>query len=255
MNKKQKLSLLKAVMVVGVLFGANNAFACSYLPLASDIAKGTKNTTICVDVPNFLTSNHFVYNIDTPVTADGIPVTSGGTPLAFKHMWLMGSANIAFLKTHGHDNGDGTVTDPLIPLASPDPAFPAGVPQMSIIGIIHGSALKWALSDAWWQAQTDAMGHQLYPNGNPNKAWFAKIQGMAAKGLDIKLEVCAVTLEGAGLTSDDVYVDPNTGWRIPVNQGAFGRMSHLHQVGGYAIVSEGWEDNDRAHKPLPAPAY
>jgi hypothetical protein len=250
MNNKNRSFLFKAVLLIGTLLGAHSAFAdcpagTSLAPLASDIANGTTNTTICVDQLNYLTSNHFVFNIDTPVTADGIPVTAGGTPLAFKHMWLMGSANIAFLKTHGFANPDGTVTDPLVPLTNPDPAFPNGVPRMSIIGIIHGSALSWALSDAWWEAQVDDDGHQLYPDGNPNKAWFAKIQAMQAKGMDIKLEVCGVTLEGAGLTRDDVYVDPNTGWRIPVNQGAFGRMSHLHQVGGYAVVSEGWEDNDR----------
>ena len=62
--------------------------------------------------------------------------------------------------------------------------------------------------------------------------------------MDVHLEVCGVTLEGAGLTRDDVYSDPDTGWRIMVNQGAFGRMSALSQE-GYAIVSEGWIDNDK----------
>lgn len=237
MYKLQKLSLLKAVMVVGVLLGANNAFACSYLPLASDIAKGTKNTTICVDVPNVLIANQFAFNIDTPVTADGIPATNGGTPLAFKHMWLMGSANVFAMNKNfgGVDGVIKTVTTP---------NWTDEVKRYSIIGIIHGSALKWALSDAWWEAQTDAYGHQLYPNGNPNKAWFTKIQALEAQGMDIRLEVCGVTLEGAGLTRDDVYVDPNTGWRIKVNQGAFGRMSHLHGFDGYSVVSEGWEDRD-----------
>lgn len=244
--------LLKATILVGALLGSAYASAdcpagTSLAPLASDIANGTTNTTICVDQLNYLSSNHFVYNIDTPVTADGIPATAGGTPLAFKHMWLMGSANaLVISKKFGG-------VDPTT--ATTDPAFPKGLPQFSIIGIIHGSALKWALSDAWWEAQTDAMGHQLYPDGNPNKAWFAKIQALEAQGMDIRLEVCGVTLEGAGLTRDDVYVDPDTGWRIPVNQGAFGRMSHLHAVDGYAIVSEGWEDNDKLHYPLPEAAY
>jgi hypothetical protein len=46
---------------------------------------------------------------------------------------------------------------------------------------------------------------------------------------------------GKGLTHDDVYPG------ILVNQGAFGRMSALHQD-GYAIVSEGWVDNDKRHR-------
>jgi hypothetical protein len=243
MYKKQKLSLLKAVMVVGVLFGANTAFACQYMPLASDIANGTlPNKTICVDVPNHLGKNDFVFNIDTPVTKDGIPATNGGTPLAFKHMWLMGSANL-FAITHKF----GGVNAVIKTVSAPDGSWTDEVKRFSIIGIIHGSALKWALSDAWWEAQKDAMGHQLYPNGNPNKAWFAKIQALEAAGMDIRLEVCGVTLEGAGLTRDDVYSDATTGWRIMVNQGAFGRMSHLHSFDGYSVVSEGWEDND--HMP------
>jgi intracellular sulfur oxidation DsrE/DsrF family protein len=235
-----KKHLAKAVILLAALSGSTYAFAdcpagTTLAPLASDIANGTKNTTICVDVLNKLTSNHFVYDIDTPVTKDGIPATAGGTPLAFKHMWLMSSANLAFMKKNlsGVDTVDSTT----------------GIARFSIIGVIHGSALKWALSDAWWKSQVDDDGNQLYPNGNPNKAWFAKLQALQAQGMDVRLEVCGVTLEGAGLTRDDVYSDPTTGWRIKVNQGAFGRMSTLHRE-GYAIVSEGWEDNDRQHHDL-----
>jgi hypothetical protein len=249
MNNKKTALLMKASIFGAALLGSTYALAdCtnggSLLPLASDIANGTKNTTVCVDVPNFLTSNQFVYNIDTPVTGDGIPLSAGGTPLAFKHMWLMGSANLAFLKKTYSGNGD---LDPVIKTIT-TPAFTDEVRKMSIIGIIHGSALKWALSDAWWEAQVDEDGHQLYPDGNPNKAWFAKIAAMQAKGMDIRLEVCAVTLEGAGLTRDDVYADDSINFRIKVNQGAFGRISHLHGVDGYTVVSEGWEDNDSMYK-------
>jgi len=219
-----KSYLAKAAILLAALSGSAYAdcpAGTTLAPLASDIANGTRNTTICVDVLNKLTSNDFVYNIDTPVTKDGIPATAGGTPLAFKHMWLMGSANVAFIKKQAAAGND----------VSSD---------FSIIGIIHGSALKWALNDAWWEAQVDDDGNQLYPNGNPNKAWFNKLAALKAKGLDIHLEVCGVTLEGAGLTRDNVYPG------ILVNQGAFGRMSTLHRE-GYAIVSEGWEDNDKHH--------
>jgi len=217
---------------MGVLFGAHNAFACSYLPLANGLAAGwqnlidgtatsfapTPNTTVCVDVANNLTKNFFVFDIDTPVTKDG---TVNGVPSAFNHMWLMGSANLAFIKKQLSLGNDVSA-------------------NFSIKGIIHGSALKWALNDAWWQKQVDRYGNQLYPNGNPNKVWFDKLNWLKAHGMDIQLETCAVTLSGAGLTHDDVYPG------ILVNQGAFGRMSSLHQQ-GYGVVSEGWVDNDKAY--------
>jgi hypothetical protein len=248
MNNKKSAYIMKAAILVASLLGSTYALAdcpagTSLAPLASDIANGTKNTTVCVDVPNYLIKNRFVYNIDTPVTGEGIPLVAGGTPLAFKHMWLMGSANLAFLKKTYSGTGD---LDPVINTIT-TPAFTDEVRKMSIIGIIHGSALKWALSDAWWEAQTDAYGNHPYPNGNPNKEWFAKIAAMQVQGMDIRLEVCAVTLEGAGLTRDDVYADDSINFRIKVNQGAFGRMAHLHEFDGYAIVSEGWEDRDRSH--------
>ena len=251
MFQKTAKNVIQATVLVGAIFGSSYASAAvnvdcpnggiGTLNLASDIANGTKNSTICVDVPNVLVSNQFVFDIDTPVTSDG---TVDGTPSAFKHMWLMGSANIAFLKNQHGLNADGTISDPVVKSVVVTPTVTDDIKQMSIIGIVHGSALKWALSDAWWEAQVDDDGHQLYPNGNPNKAWFAKIAAMQAKGMDIRLEVCGVTLEGAGLTRDDVYSDSTTGFRILVNQGAFGRMSHLHKFDGYAIVSEGWVDTD-----------
>ena len=224
MMNNRKHYVAKAVILLGALLGSAYASAdcpvgTTLAPLASDIANGTKNTTICVDVLNNLTANHFVFDIDTPVTKDG---TVNGVPSALNHMWLMGSANLAFIKNVLKNTGNDVSA------------------KFSIKGIIHGSALKWALNDAWWQAQVDEDGNQLYPNGNPNKAWFDKLNALKANGMDIQLETCGVTLEGAGLTRDDVYPG------ILVNQGAFGRMSSLHQQ-GYAIVSEGWVDTDKRH--------
>jgi len=224
--------LIKATILVGTLLGSAYASAdCSYLPLANGLAAGwdkmiagtettfkpNPNTTVCVDIANNLQKNFFVFDIDTPVTKDG---TVNGTPSAFNHMYLMASANLAYIKNVAKNTGNDV----------------SG--SFSIKGIIHGSALKWALSDAWWQKQVDDDGNQLYPNGNPNKAWFDKLNWLKAHGMDVQLEVCAVTLSGAGLTHDDVYPG------ILVNQGAFGRMSSLHQQ-GYAVVSEGWVDNDK----------
>lgn len=227
MFQKSAKNLLKATILIGTLLASAYASAdCPpgtvLAPLASDIANGTTNTTVCVDVLNHLTANYFVFDIDTPVTKDG---TVDGTPSAFNHMWLMGSANLAFIKKQASLGNDVSA-------------------QFSIKGIIHGSALKWALNDAWWEALVDAHGNQLYPNGNPNKAWFDKLNALKASGLNIQLEVCGVTLEGAGLTRDNVYPG------ILVNQGAFGRMSSLHQQ-GFAIVSEGWVDNDSYYVKMP----
>ena len=241
-NKVKKYSA-KAVLLMAALSVSGYSYAApdkpvdcndpaNYLPLANGIADGwqklidgtatsfqpTKNSTVCVDINNHLTSNYFVFDIDTPVTKDG---TVNGTPSAFNHMWLMGSANLAAIKKAAQAGKDLTAS-------------------YSIRGIIHGSALKWALNDAWWKAQVDDDGRQLYPDGNPNKAWFDKLDWLNKHGMDIQLEVCGVTLSGAGLTHADVYPG------ILVNQGAFGRMSRLHQD-GYAVVSEGWVDTDKHH--------
>ena len=224
-------SYMKAAIFAAVMMGSSYASAdCEYLPLANGLAAGfgkiidgtetsfkpNPNTTVCVDIPNGLTENFFVFNIDTPATKDG---TVGGTPAALNHMWLMGSANLAAINKAAQGGKDVKAS-------------------YSIKGIIHGTALSWALNDAWWQAQVDEDGNQLYPNGNPNKAWFDKLNWLKARGLDIQLEVCAVSLSGGGYTRDNVYPG------ILVNQGAFGRMSSLHQK-GYAVVAEGWVDNDK----------
>jgi hypothetical protein len=240
MHKNKTHYILKAVFLTGALLGTTAAFAdpncnggAKLMTLASNVTEGleagtppTANTTVCVDTPANLMSNHMVFNIDTPATSNG---TESGTPVALKHMYLMAAANIARVKGWNLHHPDG----PYLSLS-----------DFSIIGIIHGSALKWALNDAWWQAQVDVAGRQLYPDGNPNRQWFDKLAALQAKGMDVHLEVCAVSLRGAGLSNTVVHtdVDPN----VLVTQGAFGRMSSLAQQ-GYAIVQEGWVDNDDKH--------
>lgn len=228
-------SYFSAIIISGAMLGSGHAFAdCTYPTLASNVTEGielfnaglktdpspTVNTTVCVDVPVQLMKNKMVYNMDTPVTKDG---TANGIPNGLRHMWLMGSANIA--RAMGVKKNTGMEI----------------LPEFHIKGIIHGSALSWALNDAWWQGQVDEDGNQLYPDGNPNKEWINKVLALQSKGLDIQLEVCAVSLMGKKLSDTDVYPG------ILVNQGAFGRISALHQD-GYAIVSEGWVDNDKKHK-------
>lgn len=220
MSKKNKQYLYKTIVLFGMLLGANQAFAadgCQYLPLVPNIIAGdpTGNTTVCVDIPNPLPNgNKIVWDIDTPVTTDGKPNT---TPAGLRHMWMMSVANAAFAAKNGKDPS-----------------------TYHIYGVIHGTALSWALNDDWWKAQLDEDGNQLYPNGNPEGPWIQKVLAMKAKGLDIQLEVCGVTLMGAGLKSSDVYPG------ILVNQGAFGRFAVLHQK-DYLVIQEGWIDTDRHH--------
>lgn len=250
MNNKQKLSLLKAVTLLGVLFGSTSAFAaegvipaCQYMPIAATIINGDAYKGLaarkagnealadsyfkeCVDIPlqaaNFK-QNHVVFSLDSRATKDG---TDMGTPNGLRHLVMMGRA-MQFRAKHG-----------LL-----DPA------NVQMIGIIHGTALNWALSDAWWQAQVDDDGNQLYPDGNPYKDLIDSLFDMNAgvntapdgtqPAIGIQLETCAVTLYGAGLTADDVYSDAKG--RIYVNQGAIGRIVDLQQR-GYALMMEGWND-------------
>lgn len=234
-NKKHRL--VKAIILAGTILVPAYSFAadgCQYLTLVPNIIAGisngtgvpTANTTVCVDVPVQLMQSHMLFDMDTPVTTDGLPNT---TPSGLRHMWMLGIANIGRAKAVYKASG-GTKNI---------------LSDMHVKGILHGTALSWALNDAWWQKQVDDDGNQLYPNGNPEGPWIQKVlalknQSLAGANLDISVEVCGVTLMGAGLTSDDVYPG------ILVNQGAFGRMSALSQE-GYAIVSEGWIDNDKHH--------
>jgi len=239
MSNNKKPFFMKAVILTGAILGSTSALAaegCTYPTLASNVTEGidlynaglqatpapTTNSTVCVDVPVQLMENRMVFDLDTPVTTDG---TTNGTPAGLRHMYMMGAANVARAK------GVLKATNGAVNL----------LPNFHIKGIIHGTALSWALNDAWWQSQVDEDGNQLYPEGNPNKAWINKLIGLKNQGLDIQLEVCAVTLMGKNLTNNDVFPG------ILVNQGAFGRMSALSQE-DYAIVSEGWIDNDKRHR-------
>lgn len=222
---KSILRLLSVAVVVGVsTFGSNLAIAtqgvipsCQYMPLVNNpIISGVPNTTVCIDVPVNLSENHSVFNIDTQVTTDG---TSTGAPAALRHMWMLGKAMQARVNAGRMDAAN-----------------------IQIIGVMHGSALSWALNDAWWQKQVDKRGRQLYPNGNPNKEWLEKIFALNNAGVNIQLEVCGVTMSGKGLTNADLYSSPNG--KIHVNQGAIGRIIDLQQK-GYAVMQEGWIDNDK----------
>lgn len=181
---------------------------CEYLPLATNLAFpkkfGQKNTSICVDIPVKLEKAKIVFNMDTPA------VDKTGNANGLKHMAMMGFVMKQQIK-------DG--------LIKPE--------NVSIIGIVHGSALKWVTK------------------ASTQKKWINAIFKLQSEGVNIHLEACAAAMNGAGLTKKDLYSytakgdpDPKAGGRIYVNQGAFGRELYL-QNQGYAYAEEG---NDHSGK-------
>lgn len=181
---------------------------CEYPTLATNLAFpkkfGKKNASICVDIPVHLEKARIIFNMDTPA------VDNNGNANGLKHMVMMGYVMKQQIK-------DGLIK-----------------PQdVSIIGIVHGSALKWVTK------------------ASTQKKWIDTIFKLKNEGVNIQLETCAVTMNGAGLTKKNLYTytaegnpDPNAGGRIYVNQGAFGRELYL-QNHGYAYAEEG---NDHSGK-------
>lgn len=175
---------------------------CEYPQLGTNLVDpkkfGSKNTSVCVDIPVELKQSKIVFNMDTPA-AD-----KEGNANGLSHMILMGIVRKQQIK-------EG--------LIKPE--------DVSIIGIIHGAALKWATKET-----------------NQQKL-INEIFKLKSEGINIQLEVCANAVSGAGLTKKDLYSytadgkpDPKAGGRIYVNQGAFDREIYL-QNHGYAYVEEG----------------
>lgn len=188
---------LKAILLTGLALGSTSVLADN---CAKTTASGAANSGICVQVPVGLPSQKMVFNIDSQITADG---TSNGQPLALQHMLKLGTNNLARIKGTHLDKG----------------AF-------HIKGVIHGSAINWALSDKWW------IDHVPGAKGNPNKELLNKIADLRKnKGLDIQLEACADTMASKGLTNADLYPG------ILVNESAVGRLGDLQQL-GYTYIQE-----------------
>lgn len=208
------LILLGSLCGSGMAFGADSADTgskgildqCQYLPLATNLTNpakfGARNTTVCVDIPVEVHKAKMVFNMDTD-TVDGQGNSNG-----LKHMVMMGNVMKDQIKRG---------------LIKPE--------DVSIIGIIHGSALKWA---------TKAVPEQ-------QKKFIDTIFKLKKEGVNIQLEACAAAMNGAGLTKKDLYTydadgnpDPQAGGRIYVNQGAFARELDLENQ-GYAYFEEGYE--------------
>ncbi len=220
MNHRTRQIALAALLLSGAILGAGSALAadshaaagndildhCAYLPLATNLAMpgkfGARNTTICVDIPVHVQQARMIFNMDTD-TVDGKGNSNG-----LKHMVMMGSV----MKDE--------ISRGLIPRD-----------QVSIIGIVHGSALKWITK----------------PVPPQQKKWIDAIFKLQREGVPIHLEACAAAMNGAGLTKKNLYTydadgapDPKAGGRIYVNQGAFARELYL-QNHGYAYFEEGYD--------------
>ena len=226
MNNKKHYFSTTLLLILCTLFNVTTAFAhdhdehdaaintgildqCQYPTLATNLlapAKfGTDNTSICVDVPVNLNKVKNLFNMDTD-TVDG-----SGNSIGLKHMVML-----------------GLVIKDRISKGLMDPD------DVSIIGVIHGSAVKWALKTIPAQ----------------QKMWMERIFALKKAGVNIQLEVCGVTLNGMGKTKADVYTydangnpDPNANGRIYVNQGAIAREIYLQQH-GYTYINESYEDHD-----------
>ena len=212
--------VLGALVALGALVGTNSALAagssgadkngvldqCQYVPLATNLAFpkkfGAKNTTICVDIPVHVQKAKMVFNMDID-TVDG-----KGNANGLKHMVMMGSV----MKEQ--------IAEGMI-----QPS------EVSIIGIVHGSALKWITK----------------PVPPQQKKWIDAIFKLQREGVNIHLEACAAAMNGAHLTKKNLYSydsegnpDPKAGGRIYVNQGAFARELYLENH-GYAYFEEGYD--------------
>ena len=219
MKKLGVIFLLGSAILLGAVAGSNVAFAagsssadqneildhCQYVPLATNLAfpkqYGAKNTTVCVDIPVHVQKAKMVFNMDTD-TVDGKGNSNG-----LKHMVMM-----------------GTVMKDAIAKGQINPG------TVDIIGIVHGSAMKWLLK----------------PVPPQQKKWIEAIFKLKREGVNIHLEACAAAMDGAHLTKKNLFSydsngnpDPKAGGRIYVNQGAFARELYLHNH-GYAYFEEGY---------------
>ena len=222
MEAKKKLRLFGVLTVLAALGASGTAFAaggtagndildrCQYLPLATNLTApakfGAQNTSVCVDIPVEVQKARMVFNMDTD-TVDGKGNSNG-----LKHMVMMGNVMKDQIKRG---------------LIKPE--------DVSIIGILHGSALKWA---------TKAVPPQ-------QKQFIDAIFKLKQEGVNIQLEACAAAMNGAGLTKKNLYTydadgrpDPKAGGRIYVNQGAFGRELFLENQ-GYAYFEEGYDYHEK----------
>jgi len=220
-----KSCLFKSLFLAAAIFGSPGAFAgntdtgvldqCEKLPLVLNLAPfsttyGDANNSVCVDVPVALKEVHVVFNLDTN-TVDGNHVSVG-----LKHMFMLGTA----IK----DRIDRGLVNPS---------------NVSIIGVLHGTAAKWATNDSLTHATSEYIATQRF--------WINRIMALKNAGVNLQLEICGVTMRGNSWTNDNLYTpvdsQSNPIGKIYVNQGAIGRIIDLQQQ-KYVYIHEGYEDWD-----------
>jgi len=204
-------SLFKVLFLAGTLFGATTAFAdddndfSSGVTLDCSTASAPYLSTV-LNLPPFSNSYGSVNNtvcIDVPVN-----LTKSKVVFSINN-------NVAGVGVDGNGNSNGlkhlvmlgTVIKNRIAngLIKPD--------EVSIIGILHGSAIGWGTK-------------------NTNQAnWINQIFQLQQDGVNIQLELCGVTMLGAGMNNGMIYTDPNLArnGKIHVNQGAIARIMYLEQ--------------------------
>lgn len=161
--------------------------------------------SICVDIVKSFTKAKILFNLDTD------SVNGNGDSKGLKHMYMFGVAMMNKMKKM---QAMGLPVDPA---------------DFSIIGVMHGAAVKWALRT------------------NPEQRFYMNKIFELANYINIQLEICGVNMRSNGLTKGDLYtydadgnVDIEAPGRIYVNNGAIGRMLDL-QNRGYAYFHEGYE--------------
>jgi len=223
--KSKRSHLFGFLFLSAAMFGSSNAFAgntdtgvldqCEKLPLVLNLAPfsstyGDTNNSVCVDVPVALKEVHVVFNLDTN-TMDG-----NHSSVGLKHMFMLGTA----IK----DRIDRGLVNPS---------------NVSIIGVLHGTAAKWATNDTLSHSAAEYIAIQ--------RGWINKIMALKNAGVNLQLEICGVTMRGNNWTNDNLYtpIDSlgNPSGKIYVNQGAIGRIIDLQQQ-KYVYIHEGYEDWD-----------
>lgn len=213
MNTNIKHYLLKGIFLSSILGISNFAYAgklvdvlneCQYQRLVTNMVDpgkfGSKNTTICVDVPVDFNHAKMVFDLDTE------SYDSKGNAIGLKHIVMIGT-----MIRHKIKRG----------LIKPN--------DVSIVGVLHGAALPWALKTA----------------SERQHKWMDRIFNLNNAGVNIQLEVCGVTLDSHGWTKKDLYSYEDNGepdlaaaGRIYVNRGSLGREIVLQQR-GYTYIHEG----------------
>jgi len=163
---------------------------CKYMPTALALMNPpVKNETVCIDMPVGLDEPKVVFNLDAPL------VDAQGGPIGLRHMYMVGTTLLARIKAGKLD-----------------------ARYASVVGVMHGGGLDWALN----------------PDEKARK-FIEEIFKLKNAGLDINLEVCGVTMQSKNKMKENLYQSKNG--MIHINQGAVARIMDL-QRHGYAYLQE-----------------